>query len=190
MGSMDGPLGTALVNNWSAGCQVIPGSGNWYNFITAAWTQEGDSVDYFLVDVRDIDLDVWAPAPCTPDGTHACPYRIDGFPFTHSGDLTTTTERRDDVYNCSAADEGGPEVVYLFTVDRSGTLSVTVDTTHPTADPDIHLLDADDPDACLDRDHLSFSTAIGPGRYFVVVDTFVEGGQELTGPYTLTVDFQ
>jgi hypothetical protein len=162
---------------------------NWTEFIIHAWTEMFDPVNYFLVDVRDIDHRVWAP--CTPDGTHACPYEIDSFPYSHGGDTSLSTESVFDLYNCSTADESGPEVVYFFTVDRSGTLDVAVDTALPRTqvDPDIHLLDADDADACLNRDHLALSQSLGPGRYFIVVDTYVDAGTPLAGPYTLTVDF-
>lgn len=189
MGSKDAPLGTAAVNVWSAGCQVIPGMANWTEFIYNAWTAMDDTLNYFLVDARDIDPRVWAP--CTPDGTHDCPYLIDGFPFVHAADTSTVTTREFDLYSCSTVDEGGPEVVYLLTVDVAGTLSVAVDDVDGDAvDIDVHLLDADDPDSCMDRAHISFDRTIGPGRYFIVADTYVEGGTELSGPYTLTVDFQ
>jgi hypothetical protein len=189
MASVDAPLGTAKVNNWSAGCQTIPGMANWTEFITNAWTNLNDPVSYLLVDVRDIDHRVWAP--CTPDGTHACPFEIDVFPYTHSGDTSTSSEKQFKLYNCSDADESGPEVVYFFTVSTSGTLDVAVDTSQPrtVVDPDVHLLDADDPNACLNRSNLSFSQSLGPGRYFIVVDSFVSGGKSLAGPYTVTVDF-
>ena len=184
MGSVDPPLGTAAVYNWSAGCQVIPGMADWTEFITNAWTNEGDPVSYFLVDVRDIAPEVWRP--CTPDGTHACPYRIDALPYAHSADTTAVATSDFDVYNCSAADESGPEVVYLLFLDRSGTLSVSVDCTDPV-DLDVHLLDGDDPQACLARDHIAFDYAITPGRYLIVADTFASGGTPLAGPYTLHV---
>jgi hypothetical protein len=58
MGSVDGPLGQARVGAWSAGCQVIPGSANWDEFITTAWTADDDVVNYFLVDARDIEPEV------------------------------------------------------------------------------------------------------------------------------------
>ncbi len=189
MGSKDAPLGTALVNVWSAGCQVIPGMANWTEFIYNAWTALYAPINYFLVDVRDIDSRVWAP--CTPDGTHDCPHVIDGFPFVHAADTTALATREFDLYNCSAADESGPEVVYLLTVDSAGTLSVEVDDVGGDAvDIDVHLLDADDPNACLDRADISLQHTIGPGRYFIVADTYVEGGVELSGPYTVTVNFQ
>jgi len=59
MGSVASPLGQAVVGVWSAGCQVIPGMASWTEFITNAWTQPGDQVDYFLVDARDIDPGIW-----------------------------------------------------------------------------------------------------------------------------------
>lgn len=54
VGSVDGPLGAARVGNWSAGCQLIAGMGNWKAFIRAAWTFEGAALQYFLIDARDI----------------------------------------------------------------------------------------------------------------------------------------
>ncbi|NMC68858.1 MAG: hypothetical protein GYA57_02180 [Myxococcales bacterium] len=189
MGSVDAPLGSAAVGVWSAGCQVIPGMANWTQFIRNAWTAEGDRVDYFLVDVRDIPPEVWT-GPCVPDGSHACPFRIESFPFTHSGDTSAVATDAFDVYNCSTADESGPEVVYVFTIDRSGTLSVSVDAVDPV-DPDVHLLDGDEATACLARAHIAFDYAITPGRYFLVVDTFVDAaGTVLAGPYTLHVDLR
>ena len=43
MASLDGPLGAATVDEWSAGCQVIPGMANWEQFILNAWSGEGES---------------------------------------------------------------------------------------------------------------------------------------------------
>jgi hypothetical protein len=186
MGSVDGPLGTAVVGAWSAGCQVIPGMANWTEFITTAWTLMGDPVDYFLVDVRDIPAEAWHP--CTPDGSHGCPYRIDAFPFSHTDDTSASATSMFDLYNCSDLDQGGAEVVYVFTIDASGTLEVSVDCEDPLVDIDIHLLDGDDPDACLERAHWSFTHDITPGRYFIVADTYVDAGTPLAGPYTLSVD--
>jgi hypothetical protein len=188
MGSVDGPLGSARVGVWSAGCQVIPGMANWTAFITAAWLGEGAAADYFLIDARDVAPEVWRP--CTPDGSHACPYRIGAFPFEDARDTSAVAVSDFDRYDCSPADESGPEVVYVFTTDRSGTLSVAVDCAAPV-DIDVHLLDGDDADACLARAHVSFEQAVTPGRYFVVADTFVDGeGTALSGRYTLHVDLR
>ena len=64
-------------------------------------------------------------------------------------------------------------------------------TSNENVDVDVHLLDADDANACLNRAHHSFSQEIEPGRYFIVVDTWVENsGAVKSGDYTLRVDFQ
>lgn len=187
MASVDAPLGTATVDNWSAGCQTIPGMENWTAFITDAWESDGTEVQYFLVDVRDIEPEVWEPCDAY-DGTHACPYRIERFPFSDTRDSSAVTTSDFDVYNCSDADESGPEVVYQFTTDEYGTLEVSVDCDEPV-DIDIHLLEGDDPDACLERDHTDFTYDLTPGRYLIVADSWVdESGDALSGRYTLTVD--
>lgn len=187
MGSVDAPLGSALVDSWSAGCQVIPGMANWVEFITHAWTFEGDKLSYYLIDVRDIPPDVWAP--CTPDGTHACPYRIDSLPFSDTRDTGAQGESSFEVYSCSAADESGPEIVYELRIDRSGTLTVAVDCTAPI-DIDVYLLDGDDKNACLGRADKTLTYDITPGRYLVVADTYVDNGTVLSGLYNLRVQLQ
>ena len=72
MGSVEGDLGEISVNAWSAGCQVIPGTDNWTEFIRHAWTFLGDRVDAYLIDARDIAPSTWTPCE-TDEGTHACP---------------------------------------------------------------------------------------------------------------------
>lgn len=187
MGSVDAPLGDAKVQNWSAGCQVIPGMANWTEFITNAWTAEGDSVDYFLVDVRDIPPAVWSP--CTPDGSHDCPFHVDSFPYQHSGDTSKQGAAKFGVYNCSSADESGAEVVYEVHVKTKGTLTVQVDCP-AGVDIDVHLLEGDDANACLVRNDVALTYDITPGRYLIVADTFAENGTPLSGSYTLKVDLK
>ena len=187
MASVDGPLGKARVENWSAGCQVIPGIDNWTEFVTQYWTDDKDITDYFLIDARDIDHRVWTD--CTPNGSHECPYEIESFPFTSSANTRTKGFTQFDQYNCSSADESGPEIVYFFTVDREGTLSVEVDS-QGGSDIDIHLMDGDDPNACLERDHTDFNYNLSPGRYYIIADSWVDGSEELSGAYTLRATFQ
>jgi hypothetical protein len=186
-GEVDGPLSEALVQNHSAGCQVIPGIANWKEFIVNAWTQTGDKVQYFLLDARDIAPQVWTP--CAPDGSHTCPYEIGSFPFTDSKDTSTVATSEFGVYNCSTADESGAEVVYVLTVDSVGTLTATVDYASPV-DVDVHLLDGDDKNACLARDDKTLTWQVTPGRYFIIVDTYTNGGVSLAGAYTLHVQLQ
>ncbi len=186
--SVNGPLNTAAIENWSAGCQTIPGMENWLEFISNAWTQEGNSLDYFLIDARDISPDVWQQCP-EELGTHACPYKITSLPYTHSGDTSQSSEDLFDYYNCSEANESGPEVVYVLNIRDEGTLNVSVEVEDEDAyDPDVHLLEGDDEEACRNRDHKEFSETVWPGRYVIIVDTFVDSlGSDFSGPYTLTV---
>ncbi len=187
LASVDAPLGTATVDSWSAGCQTLPGQENWTAFITTAWEELGTDLQYFLVDARDIEPEVWEPCAAY-DGSHACPLRIDSFPFSDTRSTAQAGSPQFDLYNCSDSDESGSELVYLFTTDEYGTLEVEVDCEEPV-DIDIHLLEGDDPDACLARGHTDFSYAITPGRYLIVADSWVDsGGTELAGEFTLRVD--
>ena len=166
----------------------MPGMQNWTEFITTAWTESGDPVDFFLLDARDVAPAAWGACEA-PDGTYTCPLEVRALPFDHAGDTSAADLRRHDVYNCSDADEGGPEVVYALNIRRAGTLTVSVEVDDESIDPDVHLLTGDDANACLARDHQSFSHQVGPGRYLVVVDTWVDGeGQALVGPYDLRIE--
>ena len=182
--SVDGPLADAPVANTSAGCQVIPGIASWTAFILDAWTGLGDPVDYFLVDARDVDPGVWFD--CTPDGTHACPFRIPGLPFQAQGDTGNAGEALFDAYSCSPADERGPELVWVLNLDTEGVLHVAVDDVPGDGqDLDVHLLEGDDPLACLTRDDVELTWDITPGRYLVVVDTWFSDGKAHPGPFVL-----
>jgi hypothetical protein len=188
--SVDGPLHSASVDNWSAGCQLIPGMVNWTQFITHAWTGLGDPVDYHLIDARDIDPTAWFP--CQPDGSHQCPFRIEELPFSYEGDTTGWPVSEFDLYNCSPADEGGPEIVWVLNLQQEGTLYLEVDDTpdSPNPDIDIHLLSGDAPDACIVRGNTTASSWLGPGRYVIIADTYVDNGNVRSGPFRLDVWFQ
>lgn len=185
MASVDAPLGTALVQGWSAGCQTIPGMHNWTRFITSAWTDSGDAVDYHLVDARDIAPQAWGP--CTPDGTVSCPYQVE-VGQTVSGDTSTASQDLWDSYAAApTVDESGAEVVYVLTLDDYGTLRASVDCEDPVVDVDVHLLEAADPVTAVSRGHWEATWGVGPGRWFVVVDTWSDGTTEFAGPYDLSI---
>ena len=183
--SVDGPLEDATIDNWSAGCQTIPGMKNWTSFITEAWPGSGVELNYFLVDARDIAPEAFGKS-CSPDGSLDCPYRIESLPYSSRGSTKGRTNRDFASYNCSGANEGGAEEAYLLVVDDYGTLSVTVEDDDQT-DIDIHLLEAGDSDACLVRDDTDFTWDLSPGRYWILADSYVSNGQELPGDYLLTV---
>ncbi|MEE2786580.1 MAG: hypothetical protein VX589_04510, partial [Myxococcota bacterium] len=178
------------INNWSAGCQVIPGQANWNTFIGHAWTWVNDPVDYYLIDVRDVAPTVWARC-ATPDGRHRCPFEIRQWPYTHRGDTGLSNEAYYDNYNCSPANESGTEVVYVVNIHETGTLRLDLDVSEADeVDPDLHLLTGDDGQACLTRDDQQITQRVTPGRYVIIVDTWTNNiGVSLPGAYTLSMDF-
>ena len=188
-GNINGPLGDALVNVASAGCQVIPGMENWLSFLSHVWTGVGDEVDYYLIDVRDISPRFWARCDIE-DGTHACPFLVNSFPYQHYGDTADSDERWHDVYSCDDANESGGEQVYVLNLPSSGTLRLSVTVEGEGIDPDIHLLEGDDARACRARGHREVDAWVPAGRYVVIVDTWVNAsGDELAGAYTLNIDW-
>ena len=188
-GNINGPLGDALVNVASAGCQVIPGMENWLSFMSHVWTGLGDDVDYYLIDVRDISPRFWEPC-AEGDGTHACPFLVNTFPYQHRGNTTNSAERWHDVYSCDDADESGTERVYILNLPQSGTLRLSVEEAGEGIDPDLHRLEGDDARACRARGHRTVESWVPAGRYVVVVDTWVNAsGEELAGAYTLNIDW-
>ena len=184
-GTVDGPLLAAEVGLLSAGCQVIPGIAGWTEFITHAWTGSGDEVDYFLLDVGDIDPRAWGS--CIADGSRACPYLAEELPFHASGNTAQSASSAFDFYNCSQANETGPEDIYVFTLQEPATVHATVNDLAPGApDIDIHLLYGDDASACVTRGDMELFAPVQPGRYYLVADTYVDGSP-LVGPYELDI---
>ena len=113
---------------------------------------------------------------------------VDSFPFVENNDTTASATSAFDAYSCAPdLDESGPEVLYRVTLDRPGYLGVLLDDSTAGVDIDAHLLTDLDPDACLDRGHYDAGDLLDPGVYYVVADTYVEGGQELSGPYGITI---
>ena len=187
-GNASGLLEEVLINIASAGCQVIPGMENWIDFIGHAWTNLGDEVDYYLIDARDISPRFWQN--CESNGTHACPHLIQEFPYRHQANTGLSQERWYDDYNCSDTNESGPEVVYVTNLPRSGRLQIEVRTSGEHIDPDIYLLEGDDRKACHSRDHRLIETWLPPGRYVIIVDTWVDGNNnEKVGEYSLEVNW-
>ena len=132
------------------------------------------------------------PSPPTvhASAADACPpdvVCVPALPFTHRA---TTSVGRDafDRYACAPeADESGPEVVFRLDVIEAGLLALEVGEMPLGVDVDVHLLDALDPDACLDRGHWRAAAWVEPGRYWAVADTWVdEAGVEQAGGFTLT----
>lgn len=120
-----------------------------------------------------------------PSG-HVC---IDTFPWSGSG-TTTGAVGLLDGYGCAPdTDESGPEVVYQVELSEAGFLAAELYGLPSGVDVDVHILDALDPDACVDRGHWASGALLMPGTYYVVVDSWVDGaGDVKDGAYSLALN--
>lgn len=123
------------------------------------------------------------------EGSRDNPIRITSFPYSDTRDTATGGYRYFNYYGCRPdLDEWGREFVYQMDVCQPGQITATVPD-DPNIDPDIHLLSDLREDACITRAHLTFTQDVTPGRYYLVVDTYVSNSVELEGPYTVNVNF-
>lgn len=129
-----------------------------------------------------------------PRGCWSWPIPVDALPFAYEGDTRGGACREADLYSpCAAStDESGPEVVFALEVDEPGRLRLELDDVAGDAvDLDVHLLDAPDPTACLDRHNVALERSVEPGSYWIAVDTWVDGeGVERAGPFVLRVGLE
>jgi hypothetical protein len=127
--------------------------------------------------------------PLAGSGLAADPFVIDSLPFTDLRDTSLEGERQLDSYpGCgSSADESGPELVYRFDLERRTTLRFLV-FDRGQVDIDLHVLGAtvDDSD-CQGRDDSDLELTLDSGTWHLVLDTYVSGGQELSGEFLVVV---
>lgn len=127
-------------------------------------------------------------------GTWDEPFIVDDIPFAHQSDTTTGVEVVD-TYTCADwLDESGPEVVYWYALDRPGRVTAWVEGDDPgSVDVDVHILSSIDivghEVGCLDRGHQVAEADVDAGSLWVAVDTYVDEGEPLPGPYVLRIDF-
>ncbi|MEW5852857.1 MAG: hypothetical protein AB2A00_29000 [Myxococcota bacterium] len=131
------------------------------------------------------DASVDAGPPECPPGV-IC---VDTFPYHHEGDTSLEPPGTLDAYNCAPnTNEGGPEVVFRVDVPADGFLSVAVyDGTG--VDVDVHILTDLDAQACLDRGDKHARADVSAGTLWVVADTYVSGGVEQVGAFTVEIGF-
>lgn len=132
-----------------------------------------------------------ASTDCSPVGAPFCPIVVDAFPYADQRSTADSDFTYVDAYACApSTDESGSEWWYRVDVPEAGLLTAAIDEIDGDGiDVDVHLLDAPDPDACLDRDHAAVTAWVDAGSYYVVIDTFVSGGVPQDGPYTLDIQF-
>lgn len=129
------------------------------------------------------------PAGAALTGTRARPVLMQTFPFADERDTRAGPGNYFNYYSCAPdVPEYGREWVYEVSVCQPGELHASV-TDDAGVDVDLHILDAPTQDACLARHDAELVVPLQPGRYLLVVDSFVANHIEQAGPYALTTDF-
>lgn len=122
-------------------------------------------------------------------GSSADPFVVDRFPFTDLRDTRSAGASAWASYPaCSAANEGGNELVYRIELSRAARIHAWV-FDRGTTDVDLHLLDArGTPAGCLLRNDTEVSLDAAAGTYFLSVDTYVDAALATrAGEYLLVV---
>lgn len=130
------------------------------------------------------------PTPTTPPVTPGgCPSGVTcvaSLPAVETGTTTGGTVQYDG-YSCSpGVDESGPERVYQVDLPSDGFLAATLSGVTGDVDVDVHLLTDLAANSCIDRGHWDAAGLLPAGRYYVVVDSWVDGsGVSHDGSYTV-----
>lgn len=177
-------LGVYVSGGKSRGCWLTPEAlGDGMNLRNLISLEALDRARGFLLNNQPPED---APAPLSGAGTWENPREIDALPFVDDGDTSKSTTAVAQVYGCSTADEGGPEIVYRLSLSAPTKLSVRV-FDGDGVDVDIHALSAPSADACLARNDKRVEITAGPGDLYLSVDTYVSNGAAQAGAYRLTV---
>ena len=101
---------------------------------------------------------------------------------SYDGD-TTTGFSEISTYSCQSDwDESGPEIVHTITTTEEGDLTATI--SNLSADMDVFILDACNPNSCVAYGNDTATYADAPaGTYYIVVDGYADA----SGSYTLNV---
>ena len=122
-------------------------------------------------------------------GTAGNPLVIGAFPFTHSGNTSTSNSSMFDY--CALAPttrETGPEVVYSITLTRPGRLTASVQDV-VGVDIDLHIYNGLNEGSCIARHDSTLDVRLDCGTYTLVADTYANATTTFAGAYDLIVDF-
>lgn len=154
----------------------------------AAVHDAGEQHDAAFRDAESRDAGPVTDAAADAGGGDVCPAFatcVSSFPFVHSDSTATSTRNENERYDCAPeVDESGPERWYRVDVPHDGFVALSLSDLGAGVDVDVHLLEAE---TCIDRGHWRAGGFVEAGRYWAVVDTFVEDGAALSGAYTLTL---
>jgi hypothetical protein len=137
-------------------------------------------------------LDAGPQDAAVSEAGEACPADrvcVRTFPYHFDGSTLTAPSDALSGYACAPAiPEGGPEWVFQVSVPADGFLSVAVYDSSGV-DVDVHILSSWDADTCVSRGDHHARADVSAGTYWIVADTFVSGGVEQSGPFSLDIGF-
>ncbi|MBM4372291.1 MAG: hypothetical protein FJ098_11595, partial [Deltaproteobacteria bacterium] len=141
--------------------------------------------------VRGVDAGPADGVQPSPEGTPENPIVIPALPYRDHRDGAAGPSGLWAEYSpCGPGlDESGPGFLYVLDLPEAGTLVASLDEVEGDGvDMDVHILTAPEADACVARGHAKAIASLGPGTYWIAVDTWVDGeGIAYPGPYTLDV---
>ena len=137
----------------------------------------------------DTDQDGQGDACEVQDGSLSQPFIIAvEQTFTTIADTSNSLNSNFDSYpGWEHLDHSGPEDIYIFRVNQESTLRAAITSPEPAGvDIDLHLLSSLDPVQLIARDDSELNIVLGPGLYYLIMDSF-GAGSPMVGPYNLTV---
>ncbi|MGI6394364.1 MAG: glycosyl hydrolase family 18 protein [bacterium] len=133
-------------------------------------------------------------------GSFENPVKINSFPFEHSDNTYRFTSNTRSSYDCiqnisdtTTIDMSGPEIVFQFETDCSGTLVAEITEGYGEKSQreniDIHLLAGEKGETCVFRNDALIKVELEKGVYYIVADSRIENGITKGGPFSISVNF-
>lgn len=124
--------------------------------------------------------------PFKGSGSKNDPFIVTSLPFTHSADMTKSTNKAFDVYSCSTSKEPGAEYYYKMVLNEKKRLKMFVvsarDANGNEIDQDIHVLKGSiDANQCVARSDILLMGTLDAGTYYISIDTYDRAGLYLMG---------
>lgn len=128
----------------------------------------------------------------TPEAPFIIPGRNPGIPaYRTAGNTCDSDTSLLNSYPPNSRNESGPEVYYAFRTEVPLHITAYIAAPEPAGtDVDVHLLSMLDPLQLIARNNREVQADLGPGLYYVVLDTYNDGTSTLCGAYILTVELR
>ncbi len=123
--------------------------------------------------------------PFKGNGSKDDPFVVTSLPFTHSADMSKSTNKAFDKYSCSSTAEPGAENYYKLVLTEKKRLKMFVVSgrnANGEVDQDIHVLKGSiDANQCVTRANILLMGTLDAGTYYISIDTCDNPGQYLMG---------